>query len=126
MVRLLSSWANRAAILVIQGYQKTLSGKINRDCIYDESCSQFAIREFQKDQTTFRALRASLNRYRGCGISDISVKGDVVTLRNLYGAELNWETLDERTRTSLTQQLGLKTMESEMHDSEVDTSLEPD
>lgn len=126
MVRLLSSWANRAAILVIRGYQKTLSGKINRDCIYGESCSHYAIREFQKDQNTFQALRASLNRYRGCGISDISVKGNVVKLRNLHGAELNWETLDERTRTNLTQQLGLKTMEFEVHDSEVDTSLELD
>ena len=122
MVRLLSSWANRAAILVIRGYQKTLSGKINRDCIYDESCSHFAIREFQKDQTTFQALRASLNRYRGCGISDISLNGDVINLRNLHGADLNWETLDERTRNSLTQQLGLKTMESEMHDSKVATN----
>lgn len=117
MVRLLSSWANRAAILVIRGYQKTLSGKINRDCIYDESCSHFAIREFQKDQTTFQALRASLNRYRGCGISDISLNGNVINLRNLHGADLDWETLDERTRNSLTQQLGIKTMESKMHDS---------
>ena len=122
MVRLLSSWANRAAILVIRGYQKTLSGKINRDCIYDESCSHFAIREFQKDQTTFQALRASLNRYRGCGISDISLNGDVINLRNLHGADLNWETLDERTRNSLTKQLGLKTMESKMHDSKVATN----
>ena len=122
MVRLLSSWANRAAILVIRGYQKTLSGKINRDCIYDESCSHFAMREFQKDQTTFQALRASLNRYRGCGISDISLNGDVINLRNLHGADLNWETLDERTRNSLTQQLGLKTMESKMHDSKVATN----
>lgn len=117
MVRLLSSWANRAVILVIRGYQKTLSGKINRDCIYDESCSHFAIREFQKDQTTFQALRASLNRYRGCGISDISLNGNVINLRNLHGADLDWETLDERTRNSLTQQLGIKTMESKMHDS---------
>ena len=117
MVRLLRSWANRAAILVIRGYQKTLSGKINRDCIYDESCSHFAIREFQKDQTTFQALRASLNRYRGCGISDISLNGNVINLRNLHGADLDWETLDERTRNSLTQQLGIKTMESKMHDS---------
>ena len=117
MVRLLRSWANRAAILVIRGYQKTLSGKINRDCIYDESCSHFAIREFQKDQTTFQALRASLNRYRGCGISDISLNGNVINLRNLHGADLDWETLDERTRKSLTQQLGIKTMESKMHDS---------
>ena len=122
MVRLLSSWVNRAAILVIRGYQKTLSGKINRDCIYDESCSHFAIREFQKDQTTFQALRASLNRYRGCGISHISLNGDVINLRNLHGADLNWETLDERTRNSLTQQLGLKTMESKMHDSKVATN----
>ena len=126
MVRLLSSWANRAVIQVIRGYQKTLSGKINRDCIYDESCSYFAIREFQKDQTTFQALRASLKRYRGCGISDITLKGDVVKLSNLHGAELNWESLDQRTRTSLTEQLGLKTMESEMHNSEVDTNLEID
>lgn len=117
MVRLLSSWANRAAILVIRGYQQTLSGKINRDCIYNESCSHFAIREFQKDQTTFQALRASLNRYRGCGISDISLNGNVINLRNLHGADLDWETLDERTRNSLTQQLGIKTMESKMHDS---------
>ena len=48
--------------------------------------------------------------------------GDVINLRNLHGAELNWETLDERTRNSLTQQLGLKTMESEIHDSKVATN----
>ena len=64
----------------------------------------------------------SLNRYRGCGISCISLNGNVINLRNLHGADLNWETLDERTRNSLTQQLGSKTMESEMQDSKVATN----
>ena len=126
MVRLLNSWANRAVILAIRGYQKTLSGRINRDCIYNESCSFFAIREFQKDQTTFQALRASLKRYRGCGISEITLSGNVVKLNNLHGAELNWEILDKRTQTSLMEQLGLKTTESEMCNSEVDMNLEID
>lgn len=102
-----SYWINRAAILMIRGYQKILSGKINRDCIYAESCSHFAIRELRKQQNTIDALRTSLRRYRGCGISQIDIKSGVIRLRNLHGNVLAWESLDHRTKASLAQQLAI-------------------
>ena len=71
MVQLLNLIIKKPIILLINFYQRFLSDKINRSCIYEKSCSNYAHELFSKPYNVIHALKDTLKRTKGCKIVDI-------------------------------------------------------
>ena len=96
MVQRLNWLVSSVIIFIIKLYQKFLSGKIKyRRCIYLQSCSNYALSEFQNSNNVFKSIIATHNRYKHCKIrniickkSDISKKSDTWHIINGDGEVL--------------------------------------
>ena len=71
MVQRLNSSINYLIIILIKFYQKFLSKRIDRTCIYPISCSNYALEKLKKSRNIFKSIYRIYKRYSGCKILEI-------------------------------------------------------
>ena len=94
---------NKVACGLIRLYQQTLSGRIGRVCIYDVSCSRYALEVLGREHVPFwEALRLVWRRLRSCRVAEIVRHADRRwSLINGLGQTLHESTISSATREQL-------------------------
>jgi putative component of membrane protein insertase Oxa1/YidC/SpoIIIJ protein YidD len=91
---------NYPIILLIKFYQRFISNRINRKCIYTISCSSYALNTLNKSRNIFKSIYKIYRRYTGCKILDIVCKNSC-----------KWHVINANGNIIKTNQLHFNTIE---------------
>jgi putative component of membrane protein insertase Oxa1/YidC/SpoIIIJ protein YidD len=95
MVLRLNLIINYFISLLIKFYQRFISKRIDRTCIYPISCSNYALETLKKSSNIFRSIYIIYKRYTGCKVLDIvcensckwhiiNANGDIIKTNQLH------------------------------------------
>ena len=92
MVQLLSLTINKIFVFLIKIYRKYFSNRINRKCIYNKTCSKYAL-DLLKSSRKFHFLKI-YKRYKSCRVKEIITSENEWYIINglnekMYPSEIN-------------------------------------
>lgn len=104
MVQRLNFLINNSSILLIRFYQKFISKRIDRACIYPTSCSNYALEVLRESNNIFKSIYIIYNRYKSCKICNI-VCEDAYNwhIINANGQIIRMHQLNDNTIKDITQ-----------------------
>ena len=96
---------NYPIIILINFYQRFISKRINRTCIYTISCSSYALNTLSKSRNIFKSIYKIHKRYTGCKILNIvcenSCKWHVINANGniIKTNQLHFNTIEDINKT---------------------------
>jgi len=105
MVQRLNFLINNFSSFLIKFYQRFISKRIERTCIYPVTCSNYALKVLRESNNIFKSTHIIYNRYTSCKICNIvcedSFKWHIVNSNGkiLKPHQLNENTIKDIDRT---------------------------